>query len=169
MAVANRLLQNRQFDLALKMIKYVFDPLARSAPTSWKWLPFRSADTANSLELLFSQLKPNTPEGMTGEINQWRNNPFQPHLLARSSHIYGARPQRIPSLGKKLPQSYNSLVDKFDPFSAELELAFPYSNYGNVSTPTTTPDAASMANLFGFATSRYFCIRTIRNSPRSEI
>ncbi len=83
---------------------------------------------------------------------------IQCYVLA--SHVYGPRGQKIPKRGKTLPQTYNSLLDKWDAFSnamVELELVFPFSNQ------TPLPIGASngvvgLANVFGFASTLYFCI-----------
>lgn len=86
------------------------------------------------------------------------NQATQLYVLA--AHIYGQRGQKIPKRGKMLPETYNSLLDKWDAFGnamVELELAFPFSNQ------TTFPIGVSngvvgLANVFGFATTLYFCI-----------
>ena len=148
------------------------------------------------LEKLFTGLQPGKSDD---DINEWRDKPFQPHVIARSrpvaymkwvvmkyieiliawgdylfrqdtietlnqatqlyvlaAHIYGPRGHKIPKRGKVQPQTYNSLLDKWDAFSnamVELELAFPFSNQ------TPFPIGVSrLANIFGFATSLYFCI-----------
>jgi len=149
---------------------------------------------------LFNGLKPNTSNE---QITEWRDNPFQPHVIARSrpsaymkwvvmkyidiliawgdylfrqdtietlnqatqlyvlaAHIYGPRGQKIPKRGKVKPQTYLSLLDKWDAFGnamVELELVFPFSNQ------TPFPNGISngvvgLANIFGFATTLYFCI-----------
>ena len=205
MTVADRLLQSQQFDAALNMCKHVFDPLALpdgSERPQWKWFPFKSVDATNTLDQIFSQLKPNTPEESWNQINQWRANPFQPHLLARlrpvtymkwvvmkyieiliaygdyyfkqdtletiplalqcyvmASHLYGQRGQKIPVRGKKPVHTYQSLINKWDPFDnaiVDLELAFPYSNWGQ--TSSSSSGTVNSSNMFGFATTRYFCI-----------
>lgn len=77
-----------------------------------------------------------------------------------ASHVYGPRGETIPKRGKTLPQTYASLLDKWDAFSnamVELELVFPFSNQ----TPlplNTSNGVVGLANIFGFATTLYFCI-----------
>jgi hypothetical protein len=86
------------------------------------------------------------------------NEATQHYVLA--AHVYGPRGQKIPKRGKLLPETYNSLLDKWDAFGnaiVELELAFPFSNQ------TPLPIGASngvvgLANVFGFATTLYFGI-----------
>ena len=87
MAIVDRLLQKQQFDAALKMIQYVFDPLASGSEPLlqrvWKWLPFRETDPFKAVENIFDNLRPNTADSPSGQINQWRDTPFNPHLVAR--------------------------------------------------------------------------------------
>ncbi|KAI9771436.1 MAG: hypothetical protein M1840_002056 [Geoglossum simile] len=211
MALADRLLRNQQFDLALKMCHYVFNPLSKSDGGGnpdkryWMWKPFQEVDSLDSMSKLFADLRPNTtaPLGLAGQINQWRDHPFRPHVLARlrpvaymkfvvmkyieiliaygdyyfrqntlemipmaiqcyvlASHIYGKRGQKIPKRGKTQAQTYNSLVNKWDAFDnamVELELAFPFSN--QITTPMgNVSGVVGLANIWGFATMRYFCI-----------
>jgi hypothetical protein len=202
MFLVDRLLAAKQFDQALKMCHYVLNPYVKGvdAKRFWGFSPFKEIDATNVLEKLFLGLQPNQPDE---QINEWREKPFQPHVVARSrpsaymkwvamkyieiliaygdhyfrqntletiplaiqcyvlaSHCYGPRGQKIPKRGKTLPQTYNSLLDKWDAFSnamVELELAFPFSNQ----TPLPTGDSngvVGLANIFGFATTLYFCI-----------
>ena len=205
MLLADRLLKSQQFDRALKMCHYVFNPMAQGADAKRFWLfpPFKEVDAENVLEKLFMGLQPNTPDAPDGQINDWRNRPFQPHVVARSrpsaymkwvvmkyieiliaygdyyfrqntletiplaiqcyvlaAHIYGPRGQKIPKRGTIKPQTYNSLLDKWDAFGnamVELELALPFSNQ----TPFpmgVSNGVVGLANVFGFATTLYFCI-----------
>ncbi len=212
MQLVDRLLAAQQFDQALNMCHYVLNPYAKADPSQtpevnkrrfWQFRPFREIDATNVLENLFLGLQPNTPDAPNGPINEWRNHPFQPHVVARSrpsaymkwvamkyieiliaygdyyfrqntletiplaiqcyvlaSHVYGPRGQKIPKRGKTLPQTYSSLLDKWDAFGnamVELELAFPFSNQ----TPFpigVSNGVVGLANVFGFATTLYFCI-----------
>ena len=208
MAIADRLLQNQQFDLALKMIHYVFDPLADGAgelqQRVWKWLPFQKADRLENIQSIFDTLRPNTADSANGQINQWRARPFQPHVVARlrptaymkfvvmkyisiliaygdyffrqntlemipmaiqcyvlASHIYGAPGQRIPKRGKKKIQTYQTLLDKWDAFGnamVQMEVLFPYSINQIPTSTGTTNGVVGLANIFGFANTRYFCV-----------
>ncbi|HEY0463786.1 MAG TPA: hypothetical protein VGC79_06235, partial [Polyangiaceae bacterium] len=204
MLLAERLLVALQFEQALNLYHYVFDPQARGTDGKrfWKFFPFTKINATDSLEKLFLGLQPNARDA-TGSIDEWRNKPFQPHVVARSrpsaymkwvamkyiealiaygdyyfrqntletiplaiqcyvlaSHVYGPRAQTIPKRVHILPQTYNGLLDKWDAFSnamVELELVFPFSNQ------TPLPVGASnsvvgLANVFGFASSLYFCI-----------
>jgi Tc toxin complex TcA C-terminal TcB-binding domain/Neuraminidase-like domain len=86
------------------------------------------------------------------------NQATQLYVLA--AHVYGPRGQKIPKRGKVLPETYNSLLDKWDAFGnamVELELAFPFSNQ----TPFpigTSNGVVGLANIFGFASTLYFGI-----------
>ncbi len=206
MLLVDRLLKSQQFEQALKMCHYVFNPLAEGDGKErfWQFPPFKVVDAKNVLEKLFIGLQPNTPDNTPNQqINKWRDKPFQPHVIARSrpvaymkwvvmkyieiliawgdylfrqdtietlnqatqlyvlaAHIYGPRGHKIPKRGKTQPQTYRSLLDKWDAFGnamVELELAFPFSNQ----TPFpigVSNGVVGLANIFGFATSLYFCI-----------
>lgn len=204
--LADRLLKAQQFEQALKMCHYVLDPYAAGTDDKrfWKFFPFREVSAENVLETLFLSLKPNQPEAQSdAPINEWRDKPFQPHVVARSrpsaymkwvamkyieiliaygdfyfrqntletvplaiqcyvlaSHVYGARGQKIPKRGKTQAQTYNSLLDKWDAFGnamVELELAFPFSNQTRFAIGLSN-GVVGLANIFGFATTLYFCI-----------
>jgi hypothetical protein len=208
MQMANRLLKSQQFDQALKMCHYVFDPSAKAEPNElkrfWRFPPFKEINAVNTLEKLFMQLAPNQRDNSPdAQINAWRDQPFQPHVIARSrpsaymkwvvmkyieilieygdyyfrqntletiplaiqcyilaSHLYGPRAQKIPKQGTIKPETYNSLLNKWDAFGnamVELELAFPFSN--QIQAPIGSSNGiVGLANIFGFATSLYFCI-----------
>ncbi|MDJ0713811.1 MAG: neuraminidase-like domain-containing protein [Prochloraceae cyanobacterium] len=202
MLLVDRLLKSQQFEQALKMCHYVFNPMAKGSDNKrfWQFLPFKEIDAKNFLERLFNRLQPNQSDK---DISEWREKPFQPHVVARqrpvaymkwvvmkyieiliawgdylfrqdtietlnqatqlyilAAHIYGPRGQKIPKRGKIQPQTYKSLLDKWDAFGnamVELELAFPFSNQ----TPFpigVSNGVIGLANVFGFATSLYFCI-----------
>jgi hypothetical protein len=204
MELAESLFQSQQFDSALDICHYVFDPYAAgdTAKRVWKWIPFTKADPENVIITLFNKLAPNTPDD-TSEVTAWRKNPYAPHVVARkrpvaymkytamlylkiliaygdyyfrqnsleavplalqcyilASHIYGPKAQMIPPRGKKQPQSYSSLLNKWDAISnavVDLELEFPFSN--QMSQPWGfIGQEPVLANLFGFATTHYFDI-----------
>lgn len=205
MLLAEKLLDTQQFDLALKMCHYVFDPFAKGSGVKryWQMPPFQDIDSVDSLEKLFSALKPHTSVPVDDPINQWRKNPFDPHVLARlrpvsymkwavmkyieiliaygdwyfqqntlemipmaiqmyvlASHVYGKRGQMIPKRGKKRPETYLTLLNKWDAFGnamVQLELDFPFSNQIDKSFGDSN-GVRGLANIFGFATNRYFCI-----------
>jgi Tc toxin complex TcA C-terminal TcB-binding domain/Neuraminidase-like domain/Salmonella virulence plasmid 28.1kDa A protein len=77
-----------------------------------------------------------------------------------AAHAYGPRGETIPKRGHELPQTYNSLLDKWDAFGnaiVELELAFPFSNQTPLPIGSSN-GVVGLANIFGFATTLYFGI-----------
>lgn len=205
MLLVDRLLAAQQFDQALKMCHYVLNPYAKGTGAKddkrfWQFFPFKEIDASNVLEKLFFGLQPNQPDK---HISEWRDKPFQPHVVARSrpsaymkwvamkyieiliaygdhyfrqntletiplaiqcyvlaSHVYGPHGQKIPKRGKTLQQTYNSLLDKWDAFGnamVELELVFPFSNQTPLPIGVSN-GVVGLANVFGFATTLYFCI-----------
>ena len=204
MLLVETLLNAQQFEQAMKMCHYIFDPQAEGIGTDrfWKFAPFKELDAKDVLEDLFNDLQ-KKDTAAENQVNEWRNNPFMPHVVARSrptsymkwvvmkyieiliawgdylfrqdtmetineatqlyvlaAHIYGPRGQKIPKRGRVQPQTYLSLKDKWDAFSnamTELELLLPYSNQ----TPFfagASGGVAGFANIFGFASTLYFCI-----------
>lgn len=123
--------------------------IARDRPASYmKWVVMKYLDNLITwADYLFRQHTIET-------INQ----ATQLYILA--GHILGTRPQVIPKRGKIKPQTYYSLLDKWDAFSntmVELELVFPFSSQ----TPLPVGidhGVAGFANIFGFASSLYFCL-----------
>jgi DNA-binding transcriptional MerR regulator len=204
MQLVDRMLNAQQFEQALKMCQYILSPFAAGLPTDdkrfWQFPPFKEIKSENVLQNLFFGLLPGQPDS---RINEWRNKPFQPHVVARSrpaaymmwvamtyikiliawgdflfrqdtretinqatqlyvlaAHTYGPRGQKIPKRGKVLPETYNSLLDKWDAFGnamVELELAFPFSNQTPLPIGMSN-GVVGLANIFGFATTLYFCI-----------
>ncbi|UII33141.1 Tc toxin subunit A [Fulvivirga ulvae] len=205
--LADALSKAQHYEEAMKWYHYVFNPMAKGSDDKrfWQFSPFKEINTQDILDQIFSNLKPNTADQA---ITEWRNDPFKPHLVARSRpvaymkwvvmkyidnlvqwgdylfrqdtietinqatqlyvlgyHILGKRPQMIPKRGKIKPQTYNSLLGKWDAFSnamVELEIALPFSNQ------TTLPvgidnGVVGFANIFGFASTLYFCIP---NNPK---
>jgi len=212
MLLADRLLKANQFEQALQMCHYILNPFAARGPNPqtaddpndrkrfWQFPPFYETDPDSVLQNLFLSLQPGQPNS---QINEWRDKPFQVHVVARerpfaymmwvamtyikiliawgdylfrqdtietinqatqlyvlAADVYGPRGQKIPKRGKVLPETYNSLLDKWDAFGnamVELELAFPFSNQ----TPFpigVSNGVVGLANVFGFATTLYFCI-----------
>ncbi len=88
MLIADRLSQDQQFEGAQRWLHYVFDPTSRStAPAPrryWNVRPFydnahpERYQIARLLELLS-----NGYPALQRQVKQWRDNPFNPHLVAR--------------------------------------------------------------------------------------
>ncbi|KPI41866.1 uncharacterized protein AB675_5621 [Cyphellophora attinorum] len=96
--------------------------------------------------------------------------PLAIQLYVLASHLYGPKGETIPAKGKKIPQTYHSLLNKWDAFSnaaVQLEVAFPFSNQKPFPFTVSEDSAVSplekikqigLANVFGLATSSYFCL-----------
>jgi hypothetical protein len=201
-AVGGKLSGAQQFEAAKEWYEYIFNPGAQgtAASRAWQFYPFTQINADNYLEYLFNSLQANTANA---DINAWRSNPFEPHLIARGRpsaymkwivmqyldnliawadylftqhtletinqatqlyilayHILGPRPQVIPQRGTILPETYKSLLNKWDAFGnamVEMELAFPFSNQIDTKLGGTKGDVG-FANIFGYATSLYFCL-----------
>jgi hypothetical protein len=83
---------------------------------------------------------------------------IQCYVLA--SHVYGPRGQKIPRRGKIKPETYSSLLGKWDAFGnavVQLEVEFPFSNQTNRIIGSSN-GITGLANIYGFASSLYFCI-----------
>jgi hypothetical protein len=212
--VTDQLLKSQQFEAALKMCSYIFDPLSQTTGV-WKFPPFRKiaqSQAGGAYESSFMNLPPGEADARAAE---WRNHPFEPHVVARgapvaymkmvvmkyieilvawgddqfrrntmetvpsaiqcyifASHIYGPRGERIPARGTKAPQTYMSLLNNWDALSnamVELELAIPTSNspvsIGGTSDSNAPLAPSGASNLFGFATTLYFCVP---NNPQLQ-
>ncbi|MGO4293549.1 neuraminidase-like domain-containing protein [Chitinophaga sp. RAB17] len=87
------------------------------------------------------------------------NQATQMYILAY--HILGQRPSFIPVRGKIQPQTYKSLLNKWDAFGnaiVELELVAPFSNQLIAPGVVNAQKEIEYANIFGFAATLYFCI-----------
>lgn len=128
--------------------------VARSRPVAYmKWVVMKYID--NLLAWGDSLFRQDTIETI--------NQATQLYVLA--GHILGPRPMMIPKRGKIKPQTYLGLLDKWDAFGnamVELELAAPFSNQTTLPAGTINNELA-LANIFGSASSLYFCIP---NNPK---
>ena len=95
-AVATGLSSNQRFEEAQKWFHFIFDPTDRSNVPSemapyrfWKIKPFYKNTDINRIEHLMRLLSSNAPadraerESLEAQIADWRENPFQPHLIAQ--------------------------------------------------------------------------------------
>jgi Tc toxin complex TcA C-terminal TcB-binding domain/Neuraminidase-like domain len=83
---------------------------------------------------------------------------IQCYVLA--SHVFGPRAQKIPRRGKTKPETYNSLLNRWDAFGnaiVQLEVEFPFANQTSQVVGSSN-GIVGFANVFGFASSLYFCI-----------
>ncbi len=88
--IATRLSKNGKYEEAMQWFHYIFDPTTDEMPGPgqnetaryWKVLPFKTTPTEN-LESWFKSLSPNSnPDTEDLVIGEWRDNPFDPHLVA---------------------------------------------------------------------------------------
>lgn len=94
MLVANRLSKNRRFEEAMRWYHFVFNPTTNenlnSSARFWQVIPLRNT-AKETLEALMMQLQ--NPAGdprrkeLEDAIAAWRDNPFNPHLIARTRLI----------------------------------------------------------------------------------
>lgn len=83
------------------------------------------------------------------------NKAIQLYILA--AHILGPKPKIIPKRGKIKPETYNSLLSKWDAFSnalVELENVFPYSSQITSAASSPVPSGS----ILGTGHSLYFSI-----------
>ena len=88
--IATRLSKNGQYEQAMKWFHYIFDPTTDALPAPgqsetsryWNVLPFKTTPV-ESLEDWFRTLGANDdPAVENATIAEWRDNPFDPHLVA---------------------------------------------------------------------------------------
>ncbi|MFB2833324.1 neuraminidase-like domain-containing protein [Floridanema evergladense] len=92
--IADRLMQNQQFAEAQKWFHYIFDPTVGNDPTVppdlqntparfWKLRPFYEiANQRQTAKQLMRSLNRGDEE-LNKQVALWRENPFNPHLIAR--------------------------------------------------------------------------------------
>ncbi|MFD4368970.1 neuraminidase-like domain-containing protein [Rhodococcus sp. NPDC058521] len=90
--IATRLSRNGMYEESMRWFHFIFDPTTDAPPDEgeskvsryWKVLPFKTT-TADNLEDWFRSLGPNdnpAPDVENATIKEWRDNPFDPHLVA---------------------------------------------------------------------------------------
>ncbi|BBB92591.1 MAG TPA: neuraminidase-like domain-containing protein [Methylomusa anaerophila] len=84
--LADALSKAQQFEEAMKWFHFVFNPIADGNEDNrfWQFKPFKSINSQRVLDSIFNNLKPNTADKT---INEWRNKPFMPHVVARSRPV----------------------------------------------------------------------------------
>ncbi|MCP4399234.1 MAG: hypothetical protein GY801_18270 [bacterium] len=94
MLIADRKSADQRFEEAERWYRYIFDPTSNdSAPTPsryWKFLPFRENDESGRIVDLLEMLRTGKSaqrKRILQQIEQWRDNPFNPHLIARSRMV----------------------------------------------------------------------------------
>jgi len=88
--IAVRLMQNEQFEEALGYLRLVFDPTAPGpgVERAWRFKPFRDAEVPDAIDALVAAMSPDAATPLDGraiaqQIDAYRNDPFNPHLIAR--------------------------------------------------------------------------------------
>ncbi|MBF8277154.1 MAG: hypothetical protein HW390_2227 [Candidatus Brocadiaceae bacterium] len=86
MLLADALSKAQQYEEAMKWFHFVFNPMADGNEDNrfWQFRPFKEIDSQRILDSIFNNLKPNTADKT---INEWRNKPFMPHVVARSRPV----------------------------------------------------------------------------------
>jgi hypothetical protein len=89
MLLMERLQVTGQYDLAISVAHFVFDPTidGTSLDRCWLFLPFKELANGkiSSVEDILKLLEPSSgsEEGMRASILEWRKNPFNAHIVAR--------------------------------------------------------------------------------------
>ncbi len=90
--IATRLSKNGKYEKAMKWFHYIFDPTTdvpedeeNGISRYWKVLPFKTTDHKR-LEEWFKDLNEEDSE-FSEMISEWRDNPFDPHLVASNRDI----------------------------------------------------------------------------------
>jgi hypothetical protein len=90
MMVAQKLSNNQQFEDAMQWYHYIFNPTDASALPSperfWNTKPFFVRSSADYLNQRIDQILNMINNGDTElikDVDDWRNNPFEPHLVAQ--------------------------------------------------------------------------------------
>lgn len=84
--IAERLLQNRRYEEAIRWLKYIFDPAddaAEEPPPEryWKYVPFKTSHRDGIQQLL--GLMESGDENHSQLIADWAQHPFRPYAIAR--------------------------------------------------------------------------------------
>ena len=94
MLIATRLSKNQRFAEAQQWFHYIFNPTDSSTDSIpqryWKVLPFQETVSQRIQDLLMVLDAPMGDPGrqkLEAQVQQWRDNPFNPHLIARMRHI----------------------------------------------------------------------------------
>ena len=90
LALADRLLQSQQFEQALAVCHYIFDPLAISeadnSGTVWRFPPFATIQKQTLEQYYLSDIASKIGQNVPA-ITEWSEKPFQPHVVARTRPI----------------------------------------------------------------------------------
>jgi hypothetical protein len=87
LAVIDKLVQQKHFDKALELCHLaVFNPMTNTNDVSkcWQFRPFQEIIAKDYLESFLQSLLPNQ---QNTQVSEWRDNPFAPHVVARSRPV----------------------------------------------------------------------------------
>lgn len=96
MAIAEHLSNNQRFAEAQQWFHYIFDPTSNDtsipAPQRfWKFLRFRQETTPVFIQQMLAELSNPVDSDLKKRvelsIQAWRDNPFQPHVIARGRYL----------------------------------------------------------------------------------
>ncbi|QDP95438.1 hypothetical protein FOE78_05525 [Microlunatus elymi] len=86
LAIATKLSQNQRFEEAMRWFGFIFDPTNTDALPSpqrfWVTKPFYQQNADDYRKQRIEQLLDHIVDN-TEQLNAWKNNPFNPHLIAR--------------------------------------------------------------------------------------
>ena len=89
--IADRLMQDQRFAEAQQWLHYIFNPTDNSAGEAparyWKVKPFKENDEPGRIQELLETLNHGSyaaKHALEQAVEEWRDNPFNPHLIARS-------------------------------------------------------------------------------------
>lgn len=93
LAIADFLASQQRFEDARRWLHAVFDPTTgkttNNIPQFWRFLPFANDSQPDGIAKLLTWLAdpdsgdPAVESALTSQIEQWKQNPFMPHLIAR--------------------------------------------------------------------------------------
>jgi hypothetical protein len=82
--IADRLSKSRQYEQARNWFHYIFNPLAEGPEHDvkryWQFLPFKTSQVDSITSILYFV----NQGSYDSDVAAWRNDPFNPHLIARS-------------------------------------------------------------------------------------
>ena len=92
LAIAAHLVAQQRFSEARRWLHAVFDPTttrtANNVPQFWRFVPFVNGVQPDSIQRMLSWLSdpaadPNKAAAVAAQVQEWKQNPFMPHLIAR--------------------------------------------------------------------------------------
>lgn len=85
--IATQLSKGQRFDEAQRWFHTIFDPTSNTSDETakrfWKFKPFQEAGQGKSIEEVLTEFAQGGQRNLSDEIEEWRDHPFNPHLVAR--------------------------------------------------------------------------------------